>query len=303
MTLEDTRRHQPRPDAKPNWQESFYLGWVDVEQRAAGAHHISLAPGRDTHVWSWVMMEGRVIGRSQQHGLPLPAGDFDDLTLGSLRVASSPTLRDLELKAEFDAASVDLTFRALCDPVEIDLNQDDTILSDFHYEAMGMATGAVSVGAPPTARRIPIHAGAWHDHSWGAREFSTNPAHRWLFAVFGEDLAVSVFSFVTGVRRAQFGWVCDAGRVYRVRRADFRAVVNDDGMTPEGCDASIFTEGNRGYRITGRCLASAIMGGKGWFGVDGLTQFECGGRIGRGFLEVGELKSMTPAIRAELALD
>jgi len=299
ITFEDRRRHQPGPDAKPNWQESFYLGWVDVEKRAAGAHHISLSPARDTHVWSWVMLDGKVVARSQQHGLPLPNGDLEDMELGSLHVKAGATLRDLNLRAAFDRTEADLTFRGLCDPVEMNLNQDDTILADFHYEAMGMVSGSLVVDGV----RTPIEAAGWHDHSWGAREFASNPSHRWLFAVFGEDLAMSCFSFVTGARRAQFGWVFDNGVVYPVRRAAFHVLVNDDGVTPEGCTASLFTEGNRGYQVSGTCQASALMGGIGWFGVDGVTQFECGGRIGQGYLEIAELKVLTPEMKAELGLD
>src|SRR5262245_5079065 len=104
ITFEDRRRNQPGPNAKPNWQESFYLGWVDVEKRMCGAHHISLAPGRDTHVWSWVMLDGQIVGRSQQHGLPLPDGDLEDLELGSLHIVAGATLRDLKLNARFDNA-------------------------------------------------------------------------------------------------------------------------------------------------------------------------------------------------------
>jgi hypothetical protein len=40
-----------------------------------------------------------------------------------------------------------------------------------------------------------------------------------------------------------------------------------------------------------------------FFAMDGLTQFECGGRLGEGFIEVSELKAPTPAQRAELGLD
>jgi len=69
----------------------------------AGSHHISLAPGRDTHVWSWVMHEGVIVGREQEHGLPLPDGDLEDLQLGSLHVKAGQTLREpqLRLSAQF----------------------------------------------------------------------------------------------------------------------------------------------------------------------------------------------------------
>jgi len=294
----DRQRHHPGPDAKANWQESFYLGWTDIDQGVAGAHHISLAPSGSSHVWSWLLADGKVVARSQQHDLPLPADDLEDMRLGSLRVVAGETLRALDLTATFDDAQVDVSFRALCDPVEVDLNQDDTILAERHYEAMGAVSGAVRIGE----RRIEVDGVGWHDHSWGAREFKSNPSHRWLFAVFGDDLAFSVFSFVTGTRRASFGWVHDRGEVLHIRRVAFHAIVNDDGMTPEGCDAEIFTDAGRGYRVRGVCRAHALMGGKGWFGVDGVTRFECGGRIGQGFLEVAELKAMTADMAAELGV-
>lgn len=298
ITFDDRRRHTPAVNAKPNWQESFYLGWADVRAGIAGAHHISLSPQGSSHVWSWLLREGKVIARSQAHDLPLPKDDLEDMRIGSLHFIAGETLRDLSLKATFADAVADLQFRAICDPVEVNFNHGDTILAERHYEVAGMVSGTVRIGG----KDIELNAAGWHDHSWGAREFSTNPSHRWLFAVFGDDLAFSVFSFVTGTHRASFGWVFDRGVICHIREVQFHARVNDDGMTPEGCDAEIYTEGNRGYRVRGTCRAHALMGGKGWFGVDGMTSFECGGRIGQGFLEVAELKAMTPAMAAELGV-
>ena len=296
ITRDDRRRHSPGPDAKPNWQESFYLGWCDLAQGLAGAHHISLAPNGSSHVWSWLLADGKVVARSQQHDLPLTEDDLEDLRLGSLHVRAGETLRDVLLKAAFENADADLTFRAISDPVEVNLNQDDTILAERHYEAMGMVSGRVRIGE----RTIDLDAVGWHDHSWGAREFKSNPSHRWIFAVFGDDLAFSVFSFVTGQRRASFGWVLDRGQVYPVKSTKFHARVDDDGMSPEGCDVEVFTQGARGYRVRGEAQAHALMGGKGWFGVDAITRFECGGRLGQGFLEIAELKTMTADMAAEL---
>ncbi len=298
ITFEDRRRHSPGPDPKPNWQESFYLGWSDLANGAAGAHHISLAPGGSSHVWSWLLLDCKVVARAQEHDLVLPPDDLTDMRLGSLQVKAGETLRDVAVKATFADGLADLAFSAVSDPVEINLNQEDTILAERHYEAMGRVTGQVT----HAGRTLAIDGVGWHDHSWGAREFKSNPSHRWIFAVFGDDLAFSIFSFVTGPRRASFGWVLDHGRIHLVRETRFHAVVNDDGMTPEGCDVEIYTEGARGYRVRGRAQAHALMGGKGWFGVDGMMRFECGGRLGQGFLEVAELKTMTPEMMAELGL-
>jgi hypothetical protein len=300
ITIEDCRRHRPGPDSPANWQESFYLGWVDLKSRVCGAHHISLAPGgqKDTHVWSWTMLEGKVVGRSQEHGMALPTGDYDDLTIGALRVKINENTRDLDLHAQFEDASASLAFRGHVDPVEMSIDFSDLVLGERHYENMGFVTGEVKLGG----RTIPVEASAWTDHSWGPRDFSTNVSHRWMWASFGSDLSISVFGFVTGTGIYFSGWVLDNGKVYPVLHAAFHAVVADDGATPEGCDAIVRTEGNRVYRVHGESKEAALMGGLGWFAMNGLTRFECGGRMGEGSLEFNALKKLTPAMMAELKL-
>ena len=301
ISREDRRRHQPGPDAGPGWQESFYLGWIDRERRACGANHISLAPasGRDTHVWSWTMVEGKVVGRSQSHAMGWPTGDFDDLTLGALHLRSAEADESIALTARYDdGVSVEMAFAPSTSAVEMNLNQGDVVLGDRHYEIMGRVTGAVHL----PDRTIPIRAGAWSDHSWGQRDFSTNIAHRWLFASFGDDFAMTAFGFVTNTGIFPFGWVWANGEVDEVVSARFGAQVGDDGITPEGCDARIGTASGKHYRVKGRSREAALMGGVGWHAMNGLTEFECGGRIGEGFLEVNELKVLTAPMKRELGL-
>lgn len=300
VTPSDRRRHIPAQGRENVWQESYFLGWVDLATLSAGSHHISLTPAtKSAHVWSWLVVNGKPVAREAAHALPLPSCDFDDISLGTLRFRSGDDPRQLSLAVRFSDAALDLDFAAICDPVLLDFNVGDTKLADRHYEALGFATGCVTLGGVPT----PIHAAAWHDHSWGARDFGTFRSSRWLFALFGDDLAFSVFSFVTSFGAEQFGWVFDAERVHKVQRATFHSTIANDGATPEAVEADIWTDGGRGYRLSGRVLAAGLTGGEGWFGVDGLTRFECGGRLGQGFFEPAELKAPTPAMRLELGLD
>lgn len=296
----DRQRHSPVEKVLSNWQESFFLGWVDLATRSAGSHHVSLSPVTGTaHVWSWLVLDGRRAAREAAHALPLGELDLADFKLGGLHFKAGSSVRELALDALFDNARLKLDFEALCDPVVLNFNVGDTKLADRHYEAMGHVRGHIE----HEGRTIPIAGAGWHDHSWGARDFGTNPSSRWLFAVFGDDLAFSAFSFVTSFGAEQFGWVFDAGRVHRITRAAFRSEIDNDGATPLGVKADLWTEDGRGYRLTGVVKATGLTGGEGWFGVDGLTEFECGGRLGQGFFEPAELKGPTPAMRKELGLE
>ncbi|MDE2436649.1 MAG: hypothetical protein KGM49_10350 [Sphingomonadales bacterium] len=297
---DDRLRHTPALGAPSNWQESFFIGWADLATLSAGSHHVSLSPATGTaHVWSWLVVNGRRIAREAAHALPLGDPDLRDFTLGGLHFTAGKDARELGLEATFAEARLVLDFKALCDPVTLDFNVGDIRLADRHYEAMGFAHGQVETDG----RTIALHPAAWHDHSWGARDFGTNPSSRWLFAVFGDDLAFSVYSFATSFGTEQFGWIVDNGRVHRVTRAAFRSEIADDGASPLGVRADIWTHDNRGYRLSGTVKATGLTGGEGWFGVDGLAEFECGGRLGQGFFEPAELKGPTPAMRQELGLD
>lgn len=295
----DRHRHQPPSDAPTNWQESFFLGSADLETLSAGSHHISLSPASGTaHVWSWIVVNGQRVGREAAHALPLPDNDLTDIRLGSLHFRAGKSCRQLCLSADFDGGYLNLDFTAICDPVVLDFNVGDTKLADRHYETMGYVSGRYTSAETVT----PIRAAAWHDHSWGARDFGTNPSSRWLFAVFGDDLAFSIFSFVTSFGAEQFGWVFDKGRVHKITRANFRSVMANDGATPLSVEVDAWTDDGRGYRLSGEVKATGLTGGEGWFGVDGITEFQCGGRLGQGFFEPAELKGPTPQMRKELGL-
>ncbi|RDV06305.1 hypothetical protein DXH95_02400 [Sphingorhabdus pulchriflava] len=295
----DRHRHRPPANAPANWQESFFLGWADLETLSAGSHHISLSPATGTaHVWSWIVVNGERVAREAAHALPLPENDLTNIQLGGLHFVAGESARQLTLQANFEDAQLRLGFEAICDPVILDFNVGDTRLADRHYEVMGYAKGSFTSDKLST----PIRAAAWHDHSWGARDFGTNPSSRWLFAVFGDDLAFSIFSFVTSFGAEQFGWVLDNGRVHRISRANFSSMIANDGATPLSVEIDCWTDDGRGYRLSGDVKATGLTGGEGWFGVDGITEFQCGGRLGQGFFEPAELKGPTPQMRKELGL-
>jgi hypothetical protein len=299
ITLEDARRHRPDDVCQDHWQESFFLGWYDSATRSGGHHHVSLMPNKKSaHVWSWLIVDGAIAGRQQQHVLPLPEGDFDDLDVGSLRLTQGDNLRRLRLRADFQEASLDLDYEALCHPLEVGLNPGGLVLGKRHYESMGAVSGVARVGA----RQVSLSGGAWQDHSWGVRQFYAHRAGRWLFAVFGRELAISAFTYMTPDGRRDFGWVFDKGTIRKVSRAVFRACVDDDGITPLGCDATIYTDDSEELQVRGHVDASAITGDSAWYSKDGLARFECRGLSGDGILEVNELKSLPPDLREELEI-
>ena len=217
---------------------------------------------------------------------------------------AAETIRKLHLTAGFDGATADLDYEAYIDPVHLDINAGGLQLGSQHYESMGAVRGSVTLGG----RTIEINGSGWQDHSWGSRRLSSNPAGRWVFAVFGPDLAFSLYSLAAGERNIVFGYAINNGLVEPIDQARCGVVVGDDGISPESCDTTLWTRSGRGYRLRGEVLGTAAVGGPGWAGdgehlwMDGLARFEHADRIGSGFIEVNNLKAPTARHRATLRM-
>jgi hypothetical protein len=303
IELGDLATHASDTD-DARWQESFYLGWYDAFTGVGGAHHFSRKPaGGVAHVWSWVSVRGVVVGRAQDHALRCPPAGLTDVDLGALHVATrSPS--DISLTARTPAASVELEYVAFCDPVEFSMDGSGVALGGRHYETTGRVTGRVTVGED----EYTIDGGAWQDHSWGLRQLASIPSSRFFFAVFDDTLAMSAHLLVsTTGSTTTFGWTYDRGVVRTVRHYAVPAQIADDGISPISCDIRLHADRGGGYRLQGTVDGCVLMGGADWtagdwFGMDGLTTFECGGRLGEGIFEVCELKALSPAQRASLAL-
>src|SRR5581483_5667552 len=223
--LADTRRHSP-PEGDATWQESFFLGWCDAASRSGGAHHISLNPHLGlAHVWSWAVVEGRPAGRCQEHRLPLPADDLRDFSLGGHDFRAGESIRALDLRADFEGGlRLELDYRGFHDPVVL----NDLRPRGRHYESMGRVTGKAVVGG----REVAIAGHGWQDHSWGPRNYATTLSERWMYAIFGDDLAFSLYHLHTSEGVKQFGYVLDGGALDRIKRVDVRVGVAADGMSP-----------------------------------------------------------------------
>jgi hypothetical protein len=66
-------------------------------------------------------------------------------------------------------------------------------------------------------------------------------------------------------------------------------------------DVVAWTDGGFAYHLTGRCETQNVVTQRDTFMSSPATcQFEMGGRIGPGILEISELKSYQPWLREEL---
>jgi len=287
-------RHEPPAGADDSWQESWGFAWHDPVRRAGGINHISIWRNRGVaDVWSWVAVNGKVVGKYQNLKLPLPEKDFPNWSLGGQTITTESGRR-CRLALSYDNASAELSYQAFSEPLAFSMDVDGaSSWGKQHYESIGRVNGTVTAGG----QSVQVSGFGWQDHSWGSRRWADVLSHRWLWAGFGPDLFISAIQVIGAAspQAVPIGFVYDHGKLHRVEQASFGARISDDGHSPVGCDADIWTDAGHGYHLTGRVhTASPSSHNEGFWFTDGLATFELGGRLGAGIFEVQDHKGPAP---------
>lgn len=294
--------HQPPADADDRWQESWGFSWHDPLRRAGGINHLSVQRRTGiADVWSWTALDGKVVGKYQNLNMALPDKDFPDWALGTQTVTEQ-TGRSCRLGLDYGTCTADLKYASYTDPLAFSFDVEGSTWGASHYESVGRVDGTVCVGDTATA----VSGFGWQDHSWGSRRWADTLSHRWIMAVFGPDLFVSAISLITaaGPVGVPVGFVYEDGALHDVEQVTFNTRIGDDGHTPLGCDAKIWTSTGHGYHVLGEThTASPSSHLEGFWFTDALCVYEIGGRLGAGILEVQELNQPAPWHRGPLGLD
>jgi hypothetical protein len=231
---DDLGRHAPAADAANSWQESWGLAWHDPQTRTDGWNHIGLQRRRGfADVWSWLAVDGAIIGRYNCLREPLPDRDLPDFEIGGMDVRNQD-LRNLTITASYPGSRADLAYTAYTDPFVWDIRPDKIDMGMSHYESQGRVRGRVTVGD----REIDVNDAAWQDHSWGPCDWSQSLAHRWIMANLGPDLFLSVWQVMTSGGKVLAGFVYDGDTFHGIERITFGAELYDNGHQPHRCDAS-----------------------------------------------------------------
>jgi hypothetical protein len=292
---EDHHRHHPDGDV-PGWQESWLTSWYDPITRSGGYHHVDFQPGRGRAcVQSWIARGGEVLERYQSLNVPMDDYDPAAFRAGPLDVTTTVPLRGYTTRLP----QVELVFTGFTGP----LAPRGNTISDYrspgtgHYEVFGRVAATFPDGGTATAF-------AFHDHSWGPRDYGDLAAtYRWGHLTFGEDLFAVVYAMTSDRRgRGDYGYVVDGGVRHGVVRVANRIVTAEDGHTPLTAHLQVWTGSGHGYEFTGETdLSGVSTHDGGHFATETYGTWRCGGRLGSGHLAVRERASPSPEHRAWLS--
>lgn len=294
----DNGNHSPIDDKW--WQESALFTFANARDRLGcwirfGTH----ANQGVANLYSWTMLGDEMINRRMVIDQPLPPAVLDGSIAGA-RVKTLEPLMRYAITLETDDLHMRLEWRNFRHPLSMSYNVGGATIAKGHYNAMGRATGT----GIWRGREFPIDCVGFSDHSWGVRRQHL-PASRSLFCVFDEDFYITAIPVSTGTARSMVGYVFKDGVLGRLgSECRMGYGFRDDWVTPAGCEAELFDDKGRTFRVSGRTLgpSSTWPMGHGKFVTHATAAFECDGREGSGILESSQFKGVPPSAAA-LGLD
>jgi hypothetical protein len=288
---EDRHSHQPSASDPELFHETWCIEWYDHRRRSAGHHHIGQYRNLGVaDVWSWVAVDGRVIAHHEDLQLPLATGDHTDMELGGIAVKATDDRTQL-VDVRHGAVGVHVEYTAFTRPFSFSMESHGAGYGSGHLESMGRVAGTLTTA---DGDAFDISGWAYHDHSWGARDYGSVLSQRWVYGVFGPDLFFSSIALVLPSGTMHVGYVFDQGEFHCIDEASYGVRVATDGHTPEACDLTMWTADGRGYRATGEVTVSGTSRhNSGYFQTDGFGPMQLGGRVGTGIINLNE-RSIAP---------
>jgi hypothetical protein len=293
--------NHPFPE-DPWWQESAVFTWSDPKNGLGGEYRFAFHPYRElANLYSWSIFGGEIVDKRLERDLEIPDGDLLQMTLADLSVETVEPLHEYRIVMNGESLQIDLTWRSFMEPTTMTLNHAGATLATGHYNCLGRATGKGSF----RGSAFEIRGDGFHDHSWGRRKEQL-PGSRWIVAVFDPGFYIMAMPVLGSDRSSvMLGYVCEGGKLRRlVGDVEMGYSFRDDWITPAACDARLFDEDGRGYRLIGKSVgpSSSQPFPEGKFVTHAQAEFECGGRIGHGIIESTAPRFLSPGQLAELSL-
>ena len=253
------------------------------------------------NVYTWTSVDGEIVDRRVAHDLPLPETPLLESNLAGVTFETIEPLTKYRIRMCHGELTADFVWTAFMPPVAMSLNHAGAKMAAGHYNTIGRAIGAGTY----KGHAFTINGDGFHDHSWGRRKEQL-PGSRFCVAVFDPEfffLAMPVLG--DDDRTTMLGYVAADGRLRRLANDyEMGYTMRDDWITPASCDARLFDEDGRGFRLLGRTVGPSSWQPfpQGKFVTHAKAEFECGGRLGRGILESTAPRYLSSAQLAAIGL-
>lgn len=217
----------------------FLYTWVDGDNRAG--HLVAVVSGDDERLLF-----------SAVDGVDVGAQDFDDWTVGALRVRHTDLLHTCELTFAGEGASLEVSFAGMHAPFSYRDNADGcpSFVADDRFEQSCRVHGTLRLGD----REIAFVTTGHRDHSWGTRDWDVMQDWKWVSGQAGPQLGFNAMILHARGMTTYHGYVLRDGEVHAITSARIQADY-DERWWQTGGELTLIDAGGRTTTVTAERFA------------------------------------------------
>lgn len=292
------------PDASPQWQDSTWLQWWDLDSGCGGVHRIgheyNIPNGPFVNAWSNLVTPSGCFKRVTY--LPLRNADKLDNGWGSGDDTCSNEIIDGEhiwnITDAKSGISARLTFVDYHPPFLGFPSAGRTMedITSHHIDVSGTVTGTISM----QGKTFKINGMGLRDHGWGHRNLGTMLSHRYITTCFGPELSFCAYAIHNGVndRIESFGWAVKGDTVVFASNIDIIVYAEVDSASTRGghivltladgdvldCELTAVAPGMVNVALASETETESVFPSS-FSCNDTLCRATCNGKIGTGMVE------------------
>ena len=243
----------PRGDAL-SWKENWYFNFIDRQNHAWGANHISLQRHKQRGAFMAIhVVDNEVVWYRNEIDL---TENFTELTDGRLSMEILEPHRRHRVIFRGEKHNLDLIYEARFDVFDYKQHgkgfKDKKSLAIEHYEQGMTLTGTLT----KSGNARPISGLGHRDHSWGYRDEGNLVGWNWVAAQFpGKTINLSIVH-MSNTENVQSGFISAAEGNIRVQEVNIRSTIRDDQNAPITSTYEFRDETSRVWTITSNRFSS-----------------------------------------------
>jgi len=188
--LEESDDYIHEPNERPEWRESYYFNWVDIEQEISGFSTIGLLPNTASREFVFALFydNKRTVHFFEPKG-QIPTSMEDTLSDGKLSFHILKPMQEWRIDYVSDEMKAEIIWNGRFSP--FDFGKGSGTSWSGHFEHSGLVSGTIQLS---DGRKLEIKGYGHRDKSWGVRDWHIEGWYA-LHAQF-EDVSI-------GLRRDQ----------------------------------------------------------------------------------------------------
>ena len=290
----DMDNFRAEPDGGPQWQDSTWLQWWDLESGCGGVHRIGHEYGIDggPFVAGWTNLVSP--NGYFKHVVYLPLREADKLPNGwggGDEVCSNEIINGEHIWNINDPAtgvSARLVFTdyhgAFCGFPSAGRTAED--ITAHHIDISGPVTGTITM----PGGTFKVNGMGLRDHGWGHRNLGTMLSHRYVTGCFGPDLSFCAYAIHNGVSDTveTFAWCVKGDTVVFAKDVDIIVYAEVDSYSTRGGHIVLTLADGDVIDCELKAVAPGLVNNfpYSFQNNNTLCRAECKGRVGTGHVEV-----------------